>query len=138
MTGPLNEWDDPMEASLHQRLEKLEAKVNEQETQIEGLRAALADLLVAYALNMNDYRVLAKFREYRDYDFKRAQNGGNERVSADFFAARGEMFANILTDAADTTIYSEYWERSALDWLDEKRYQRIKSVQKKIEGYADQ
>ena len=127
-----------MEPSLHQRLEKLEAKVAEQDAHINALRGALADLLAAFAVNMNDYSVPAKLREYRDYDFLRARSGGTDRIDAHFFEARGAMFAEILSDAADTTIYSLYWQRSALDWLDEKRLQRIQSVQKRVQGYADQ
>lgn len=127
-----------MEQSLNERFEKLEAKVKEQDAQINGLKEALAQSLVAHAVSLNDSRVLAALRDYRDDDFMKARNGGTDWVGADFFAARGIVFADILTSAAGTDLYFKYWQRSPIEWLDERRQRRLERMSARVRAFAGQ
>lgn len=129
--------DDELQPTYHERLVKLEAKVMEQEAQISGLRGAVADLLASQAILHKDTRHFSALHEYRNYDWKRAEAGGTERISKEFFETRGTMFADLMDDAANSILFSTYWRRSIVDWIDERRKKRLERTQRSIESYAD-
>ncbi len=128
--------DDSSELTFHERLQALEKRNNCQKEQIEALRGALSDLLVAHAMQTGDTQPIAMLREYCDSDYERGKSGGTERTPASFFVNRSEAFAEILSEIFSSDLPGRYWRRSVFGWLDERRYQKVQRMQERIDALS--
>jgi hypothetical protein len=94
----------------YERISDLEARVERQAAQIEGLVGSLAILVTAHLACNND----ARLAEHRDYDLQRAKSGGTQRIRAAFFDARGHVIAELLNEIRISDFLRRYWVRSVL------------------------
>lgn len=127
---------DPSELTLHERLQALEESHIYQKAQIEVLRSALSDLLVAHALQTGDTNPIAAVREYCEYDYERGKLDGTERIPASFFKNRSGAFAELLREIFQSELSGRYWRRSAFGWLDERRYHKVQRMQDRINAIS--
>jgi hypothetical protein len=127
---------DTSELTLHQRLQALEESNICQKAQIEVLRSALSDLLVAHAMQTGDTNPIAAVREYCDYDYERGKSGDTERIPASFFVNRSGAFAELLERVFVSDLCGKYWRRSVFGWLDERRHQKVQRMQERINALS--
>jgi len=126
-----------MHPSDHERLIALEAKVNMQNAQIDGLLSVLSDLLAAHAVLHEDVRLFGFLRQSRDSDFKKERQGGNKHTPASYFAARCQIFARLLDEAACSPVFDQYWFRSLFWRREQKARDKLDQIRKAVQSMSN-
>ncbi len=126
-----------MHPSNDERLTALEAKVHVQNAQIDGLLSALSDLLAAHAVLHKDLRLFSFLRESRDSDDEKEREGGNARTPASYFAARCEVSARLLDEAACSRVFDQYWFRSLFWRREQKARDELERIRKAVQKKSD-
>jgi len=105
--------DEETELSVYERLSALEATCDEQKAQIDGLVGVVSDLLAAHVVLHKDLRLCSFLREYIDGNISGERQGGTTRIPAQYFRARGELFAKVLEVTANSMVFEQYWSSDA-------------------------
>ncbi len=128
--------NDALELTLHERLQALEERSTLQQAQIDALRCALSGILVAHAMQTDDARPIVFVRECCDANYHAAKSGGTKRVPETVLAGRSDALAEILQEISVSDLCSRYWQRSAIGFLDERRYQEMMRKAERIHAIS--
>lgn len=129
--------DASKDLTIHERVKALEEANANQQAQIDALMSVISDLIVAHAMQTSDTNPVSMLRERYDSDHSLGKSGGTPRTPTAFFENRAGTHAELLRRTFESDMCFRYWVRSASDWLDERRYQKVQRMQKRISALSD-